>query len=120
MVPKLLAKFQARSANLSDDEALRFRAVPSQIGWLGTSMADAAAQAVSNVELFLTSGVSGDATAIDNQLKFFESYEGGLLATWRRGIPSYACHVYDLKIAIPRPLSFLIGLVRDARPSDYQ
>jgi hypothetical protein len=44
-------------------------------------MANAAAQAVSDVELFLTSGVSGDATAIDNQLKIFESYEGGLLAT---------------------------------------
>jgi hypothetical protein len=58
-----------------------------------------------NVELFLTSGMSGDATAIDNPLRIFESYEGGLLATWETRTPSYACHVFDLKIAIPRPLS---------------
>jgi hypothetical protein len=77
MAPKLLAKFQARSANLPDEEAFRVRAVSSQIGWLETSMADAAAQAVSSVELLLlTSSVSGDATAIDNRLKIFESYEG--------------------------------------------
>jgi hypothetical protein len=66
MAPKLLAKFQARTANLSDEEAFRVRAVSFQIGWLETSMADAAAKAVSNVELLLTSGVSGDVTAIDN------------------------------------------------------
>lgn len=48
MAPKLLAKFQARSANLSE-EAFRVSAVSSQIDWLETSMADAAA---------LTSGVS--------------------------------------------------------------
>jgi hypothetical protein len=76
MAPKLLAKFQAKSANLSDEEAFRVRAVSSQIGWLETSMADAAAQAVSNVELLLTSGVSGDATAIGNQLKIFRILRG--------------------------------------------
>jgi hypothetical protein len=48
MAPKLLAKSQA---NLSDAEVFLIRAISSQIGWLETSIADAAAEAVSNVEL---------------------------------------------------------------------
>ncbi|HTE86853.1 MAG TPA: hypothetical protein VK821_19235, partial [Dehalococcoidia bacterium] len=82
MAPKLRAKSQAISANLPDEEAFRVRAVSSQIGWLETSMADAAAQAVSNVELLLSMGASEGSVAIDHQLKIFESYERGLLATW--------------------------------------
>ncbi len=82
MAPKLRAKSQAISANASDEEVFRVRAVSSQIGWLETSMADAAAQAVSNVELLLSAGASEGSVAIDHQLKVFESYECGLLATW--------------------------------------
>ena len=82
MAPKLRAKAQAMSANASDKEVFRVRAVSSQIGWLETSMADAAAQAVSDVELLLRSGASEGSVAIDHQLKVFESYECGLLATW--------------------------------------
>jgi len=82
MAPKLRAKAQAISANASDQEVFRVRAVSSQIGWLETSMADAAAQAVSNVELLLSAGASEGSVAIDHQLKIFESYERGLLATW--------------------------------------
>ena len=82
MAPKLLAKSQARSANLSDEAAFRVRAVSSQIGWLETSMADVAAQTIANVELLLSTGASEGAMAIDHQLKVFESYEHGLLATW--------------------------------------
>jgi hypothetical protein len=82
MAPKLRAKSQARSANRSDEEVFRVRAVSSQIGWLETSMAEAAAQAVSNVELLLSTGASEDSGSIDNQLSIFESYERGLLATW--------------------------------------
>ncbi len=61
---------------------MRVRAVSSQIGWLETSMADVAAQAVSNVELLLSCGGSENSAEIDNQLKIFESHEYGLLATW--------------------------------------
>jgi len=93
MAPKLRAKCQARSANLSDEEVFRVRAVSSQIGWLETSMADAAAQAVSNVELHLSGGVSVGSSAIDNQLKIFEAYERGLLATWE---------TWDSLICVPR------------------
>ena len=44
-------------------------------------MADVAAAAVSNVELLLSVGASVSSVAIHNQLKIFESYEHGLLAT---------------------------------------
>ena len=81
MAPKLRAKFEAMSASTSDGEIFQVRALSSQIGWLETSMADAAAEAVSNVELLLGAGVSEASVAIDNQLKVFESYEHGLLAT---------------------------------------
>jgi hypothetical protein len=82
MVPKLRAKSEAMSASTSDDEVFRVRAVSSQIGWLETSMADAAAEAVSNVELLLGAGASEGSVAIDHQLRVFESLERGLLATW--------------------------------------
>jgi hypothetical protein len=82
MAPKLLAKSRTISASASSEEVFRVRSVSSQIGWLETSMADAAAEAVSNVELLLSTGGSEDSVAIDNQLRIFESYEFGLLASW--------------------------------------
>ncbi len=82
MAPKLLAKSQAMSANLSDKEAFRVRAVSAQIGWLETSLAEATAQAISNIELLLRTGASEGSMAIDHQLMVFESYEHGLVATW--------------------------------------
>jgi hypothetical protein len=84
MAPKLRAKSQAMSAGTSDGGVFRVRAVSSQIGWLETSMADAAAESVSNVELLLSTGAPEGLVAIDHQLKVFESYERGLLATWER------------------------------------
>jgi hypothetical protein len=82
MAPKLRAKSQAMSANLSNGELFRVRNVSSQIGWLETLLSDAAAQAVANVELLLSAGVSDGSVTIDHQLKVFESHESGLLATW--------------------------------------
>jgi hypothetical protein len=82
MAPKLLAKSRAMSANEAAKEIFHVRAVSSQIGWLETSMADAAAQAVSNVELLLSSGTPESSAAIDNQVRIFEVCELGLLATW--------------------------------------
>jgi hypothetical protein len=82
MAPKLRAKAKAMLANRSAEEVFRVRAVSSQIGWLETSMAEASAQAISNVELRMGSGSSQDAAAIYNQLSIFESHESGLLATW--------------------------------------
>jgi hypothetical protein len=82
MAPKLLAKSQASSTNLSDEALFRVRAVSAQIGWLETSIAEAAAQAVANVEALLCMGESEGSVAIDKQLKVFEAYEHGLVATW--------------------------------------
>ena len=82
MAPKLRAKSLAMSAVTSDGEVFRVRAVSSQIGWLETSMADAAAESVSNVELLLSTEASEGSVAIDHQLRVFESHERGLLATW--------------------------------------
>jgi hypothetical protein len=82
MAPKLRAKSAATSASTSDGEVFRARAVSSQIGWLETSMADAAAEAVSIVELLQGAGAAEASVSIDHQLKVFESYERGLLATW--------------------------------------
>jgi hypothetical protein len=93
MAPRLLAKSQAMSANLSDKDVFRVRAVSSQIGWLETSMAEVAAQAVANVDLLLSTGTSEGSVAIDHQFKIFESYEHGLLATWE---------TTDALICVPR------------------
>jgi hypothetical protein len=41
-----------------------------------------AAQAVVNVELFLSSGSSEHDELISHQLRVFQAYELGLLATW--------------------------------------
>jgi hypothetical protein len=82
MAPKLRAKSEAMSASTSDGEVFRVRAVSSQIGWLETSLADAAAEAIFNVELLLGAGVPGRSMEIDHQLRVFESHECGLLATW--------------------------------------
>lgn len=82
MAPKLSARSDAMLANLSDRDVFRVRAVSSQIGWLETSMADAAAAAVAQVELLLSTGSPEDSVAIDHQLQVFASHECGLLATW--------------------------------------
>jgi hypothetical protein len=52
MAPKLRAKSEAMSANVSSEEVFRVRAVSSQIGRLEASLADMTAEAVSNVELY--------------------------------------------------------------------
>ncbi|SHI05084.1 hypothetical protein [Bradyrhizobium erythrophlei] len=82
MAPKQLAKSKAISAQAPTEDVFRVRAASAQIGWLETSLAEAAAQAVSNVERLLSSGASEGSAAIDHQLNVYESYEHGLMATW--------------------------------------
>jgi hypothetical protein len=82
MAPKLLAKSRAISATALDREGFRVRAVSAQVGWLETSMADVAAEAVSIVELLMITGASEASASIHHQLKVFEAFECGLLATW--------------------------------------
>jgi hypothetical protein len=58
MAPKLLAKSRAMTGNASVEAVFEVRAVAAQIGWLETCLPVAAAQAIANVELFLSSGMT--------------------------------------------------------------
>jgi hypothetical protein len=82
MAPKLLSKSTAMAGNLSVEAVFKVRAIAAQIGWLETCLPVAAAQAVANIELFLSSGSSEHDELIHHQLRVFEAYELGLLATW--------------------------------------
>jgi hypothetical protein len=68
--------------NASVEASFEIRAVAAQIGWLETCKPVAATAAVANVELFLSSGFSEHDEPIHHQLRVFEAYELGLLATW--------------------------------------
>jgi hypothetical protein len=93
MAPKLLAKPRAASCGASETDIFHTRAVSAQIGWLETSTADVAADAVANVELLLSASEAGCSVAIDSQLLVFELHEYGLLATWETS---------DALICVPR------------------
>jgi hypothetical protein len=80
--PKLLAKSKAKAGSASVEASFEVRAVAAQIGWLETCVPIAAADAVANVELILSSGLSEHDEPIHDQLRVFEAYELGLLATW--------------------------------------
>jgi hypothetical protein len=91
MAAKLLAKSKAKSENASDEEVFQVRTASAQIGWLETSLAEAAAQTISNVERLLSAGASEGSVAIDHQLNVFEPYEHGLMATWETPAAQSAC-----------------------------
>jgi hypothetical protein len=80
--PKLRAKLEAKTGDESNGGVFRVRAASAQVGWLETSLADVAAEAISNVELLLVTGVSEASAPVHHQLKVFEAFECGLLATW--------------------------------------
>ena len=80
MAPKLLSKARVMAENASAEAVFKVRAVAAQIGWLETCIPVVAAQAVTDIELFLSSGFSEE--TIHHQLRVFEAYELGLLATW--------------------------------------
>jgi hypothetical protein len=80
IAPKLLSKDRVMAESASADTVFKVRAVAAQIGWLETCIPVVAAQAVTDVELFLSSGAPEE--SIHHQLRVFEAYELGLLATW--------------------------------------
>ena len=82
MAPKLLAKRQAMAGNTAGAALFEIRAVAAQIGWLETCLPVATTQAVANVELFLSTGFAERDEPVHHQLRVFEAYELGLLATW--------------------------------------
>jgi hypothetical protein len=80
MAPKLLSKARVMAENPSAEAVFKVRAVAAQIGWLETCIPVVAAQAVTDVELFCSAGGSEETKG--HQLRVFEAYELGLLATW--------------------------------------
>jgi hypothetical protein len=96
MVPKLAAKSTAMASGVSTQELFAVRARLAQIGWLETSWAAAAANAIFEIELALHAGEPEDCQLINHQLRVFEAYEAGLLATWET--PTAI-------ICVPRPIA---------------
>ena len=96
MAPKLLAKRQAMAGNASAEALFEVRAVAAQIGWLETCLPVAASQAIANVELFLSSGFAERDEPVQHEMRVFEAYELGLLATWET--PTAI-------ICVPRPIA---------------
>jgi len=82
MAPKLMAKQRAMAVPFRPEAIFEARAVAAQIGWLETSLPATAAQALRTVEDLLSAGHNDGSLAIYHQLKVFEAYERGLLATW--------------------------------------
>jgi hypothetical protein len=80
MAPKLLSKAPVMAENASAEAVFVVRVTAAQIGWLETRIPVAAAQAVTKIELLLSSGAPEE--TIHHQLRAFEAYELGLLATW--------------------------------------
>jgi hypothetical protein len=82
MAPKLLSKARVMAENASADTVFKARAVAAQIGWLETCIPVVAARAVVDIELLVSSGFADLDETLHHQLRAFEVYELGLLATW--------------------------------------
>lgn len=80
--PKQRAKARAIASNISTQDVFHTRAVSSQIGWLETVISRAAAYSIYQMELLLSSGISGDSASIGHLLGVIDAFERGLLATW--------------------------------------
>ena len=107
MARKLLSKARVMAENTSVEAVFEVRSVAAQIGWLETCLPVAAAQAVTDIELFLSSGAPKG--LIHHQLEVFEAFQLGLLATWETP---------DVVICVPRthPVFRLQGEWDDLRP----
>jgi hypothetical protein len=102
MDPKVLAKSRAIAERASAEAVFEARAVYAQIGWLETCLPVAAAQAVTDIELFLSAGCKETDEPIYHQLKVFEAYELGLLATWETP-DALVCVPVSARSASPLP-----------------
>jgi hypothetical protein len=82
LAPKLSYKAQAITSRSCPGVVLEARAIAAEIGWIETSLPDAAAGAIRAVEDLLSGGYTEGSMKICNQLVVFEAFERGLLATW--------------------------------------
>jgi hypothetical protein len=102
MTPKLLSKSRAMAEGWSAEAIFEVRAIAAQIGWLETCLPIAAPQAVADIELFLSAGLAEHDGPVYHQLRVFEAYELGLLATWETP-DSLICIPTSARSASPRP-----------------
>jgi hypothetical protein len=79
MTPKLVAKL---GPTADPDAAFDVRVIAAQIGWLETSIPDAAVEALCRVEVLLSRGLPETSEPVHHQLEIIEAYQHGLLATW--------------------------------------
>jgi hypothetical protein len=67
----LAVEARAEAASMSPEGSFPSRAISAQIGWLETSLASIAAEAVGNIDLLLRSGADEQSEHIYHQLKSF-------------------------------------------------
>jgi len=79
MAPKLVVK-QTPSADR--DAAFEVRVLAAQVGWLETSIPDAAVEALCRIDVLLSQGLPEASEPVHHQLGIIEAYQHGLLATW--------------------------------------
>jgi hypothetical protein len=80
--PKRAAKDRAIERGTSAQDIFETRALSSQIGWLETVIARAAAYSIYQIELLLSMGMPEDASEMNPLRDVFDAHEHGLLATW--------------------------------------
>jgi hypothetical protein len=82
MAPKVSHKAQAIASQSRPELVVEARAVAAETGWIETSLSAAAAGAIRAVEDLLSAGYAEGSMEICHQLRAFEAFEHGLLATW--------------------------------------
>ena len=82
MAPKLRAISEAKRAGATPAELRRVRAASFEIGRLETSLPAVATESICAIEALLASGARSGSGAVRDQVRVFEAYELGLLATW--------------------------------------
>lgn len=82
LAPKLASKARAIASQFDAALISEAWAVAAEIGWIETSLPTVAARAIRTVEDLLSAGHAEGSMAIGHQLRVFEAFEHGLLATW--------------------------------------
>jgi hypothetical protein len=82
LAPKLASRGRAMSSQSDPESIFETRAVAAEIGWIETCLPAVAARAIRAVEDLLSDGHAEGSESIYHQLRAFEAFEYGLLATW--------------------------------------
>lgn len=82
IAPKLDLRARAVASLPGPERVVEARAIAAEIGWIETSLPAAAAGAILAIEDLLSAKHAEDSVEICHQLRVFEAFEHGLLATW--------------------------------------